>query len=274
MYKTRYELMEEEDWPSEIKKSMKGSYLYALGVFWKLYESIDGWFVRCQNINDIEHSLWLKVRVVGDKPYIVEDMCFDFYCSDIEGENLFELLYKTQRWHKWICGMFLGGNFEDDKLDYDKWILHDDVLINKLEKGYLYVGAEPREKAYIDIENMSKELEEITSKAYMGMIGFFWELHEIENVWYIRVQSICDLGKELWIKVRVINNDDVKNIELTSDNLVLDYQKGNMSNEEKYKVLYLTEVNKSLLSSVLLSKYSSDSEEQSHYKKWVIQGTV
>lgn len=258
--------MEEEDWSLEIKKELKKSCIYAIGFFWKLYESSEGWFIRCQNINDIEKSLWVKVRVAGNKPYTLEDICFDFYCSDAEDINKFEMLYETQRWHKWLCEILLGKYETEMRKSYKKWVIHDDEILQTLVKQRLY--GEPLKDLSIDMDNPPKEIEDIMARAYMGMLGFFWEMHENKGIWFIRIQNIYDVGKDLWVKVRVLTGN------LTIDSLCFDFYKSNMSEEEKYKVLYLTERNKKIFCRVFLYKFSPDNEEKSDYKKWVIQDEV
>ena len=105
--------------------------------------------------------------------------------------------------------------------------------------------------------------------AYMCMSGYAWLLYEKEEGWFIKVIELDDsLDKYLLTKIRVTHPMDA---ELTIEDMHIDFAETNCDELTKYKILYYTERNKSLLLDVFRYKFSSDEEELEDYRDWVIK---
>lgn len=123
------------------------------------------------------------------------------------------------------------------------------------------------------IEDIFAEIPEnvlnVMRTAYMCMSGYAWMPYEKADEWFIKVIELDDsLDKYLLTKIRVTHPMDA---ELTIEDMHIDFAETNCDELTKYKILYYTERNKSLLLDVFRYKFSSDEEELEDYRDWVIK---
>ncbi|MEG1723758.1 MAG: hypothetical protein RR313_00050 [Anaerovoracaceae bacterium] len=97
------------------------------------------------------------------------------------------------------------------------------------------------------------EIKNIVEKAYMCMAGYVWQHYEENGEWFIKVVNINHLDKWLWLKVRKPSDEKAK-----PKNMYLDFFSGNVSEIEKYKMLYYTERNRTLLCKVFIEEKDKD----------------
>ena len=110
---------------------------------------------------------------------------------------------------------------------------------------------------------------EVMRTAYMCMSGYAWMLYEKADEWFIKVIELDDsLDKYLLTKIRVTHPMDA---ELTIEEMHIAFAETKCDELTKYKILYYTERNKSLLLDVFRYKFSSDEEELEDYRDWVIK---
>lgn len=109
----------------------------------------------------------------------------------------------------------------------------------------------------------------VMKSANMCMSGYAWLLYEKDEGWFIKVIELDDsLDKYLLTKIRVTHSMDA---ELTVEDMHIDFAETNCDELTKYKILYYTERNRSLLLDVFRCKFSSDEEELANYRDWVIK---
>lgn len=92
-----YELMEEVDWPDEIKDALKGSFFYAIGYFWKLHSRPEGWFIEIRHINYLDKFLLIKINTSNKMPYKLKDLRLDYYASNVDETQKYYMLYEVEK---------------------------------------------------------------------------------------------------------------------------------------------------------------------------------
>ena len=92
-----YELMEEVDWPDEIKNALKGSCFYCIGYFWKLHSRPEGWFIEIRNINYLDKFLLIKINILDKTSYELKDLHLEYYASNVNEAEKYYMLYEAEK---------------------------------------------------------------------------------------------------------------------------------------------------------------------------------
>lgn len=92
-----YELMEEVDWPDEIKCALKGSCFYAIGYFWKLHSRPEGWFIEIRHINCLDKFLLIKIDTLDKTSYELKNLRLEYYASNVDEAKKYYILYEAEK---------------------------------------------------------------------------------------------------------------------------------------------------------------------------------
>ena len=110
---------------------------------------------------------------------------------------------------------------------------------------------------------ITEKMQEELDRAYFVLNGVCWQAFETENgVWLIRIVSIYDLEKCMWLKVRALDKR-----KLTEDDICFDFIDTDIDETTKYKYLYDTERNHDIIASVFLGKFSRRKAEKRFYEE-------
>lgn len=114
-----------------------------------------------------------------------------------------------------------------------------------------------------DFTEITEEMEKELDRAYFALNGVCWQAYEsINGVWLIRIVSIYDLERFMWLKVRIASKR-----KPTKDDLCFDFIATNMDEITKYKYLYDTERNHTAIANVFLGKFSRNKKKREFYEK-------
>lgn len=115
----------------------------------------------------------------------------------------------------------------------------------------------------VENQEFTQEMKAELDRAYFALDGVCWQAFESKNgVWLIRIISIYDLEKCMWLKVRVSSKKKV-----TADDLCFDFIDTDTDEVTKYKYLYDTERNHDTIASVFLGKFSRKKRERKFYEE-------
>lgn len=96
---------------------------------WLLYEKEDGWHIAVKMLDNLEKTLWVKVRVASSKKNIsLKDMCLDFESTDFDETTKYRLLWYTERNRKLLLEVFLGKTAPKDSeeyKEYERWVIRE-----------------------------------------------------------------------------------------------------------------------------------------------------
>ena len=110
---------------------MKAAFMAMCGDSWLLYEKDDGWYIAVKRLDDLEKTLWTKIRIVGcskGETVSLEQMHIDFKETDFDEKTKFELLYYTEKNRELLLEVFLGKFAPKDSYEhreYERWVIKE-----------------------------------------------------------------------------------------------------------------------------------------------------
>lgn len=123
-------LSEEELFAGRTNKQisvMQAAFMVLCGDAWLLYEKEDGWYLAVKRLDELEKTLWCKIRIAGQAaPMTLEDLYIDFYRTDFNEKTKFELLYYTEKNRELLLEPFLGKfapKGSEAYQTYQQWVI-------------------------------------------------------------------------------------------------------------------------------------------------------
>ncbi len=96
---------------------------------WLLYEKEDSWHIAVKMLDNLDKTLWVKVRIASsEKTISLEDMCLDFESTDFDETTKYRLLWHTERNRELLLEVFLGKTAPKDSeeyKEYERWVIRE-----------------------------------------------------------------------------------------------------------------------------------------------------
>lgn len=120
------------------------------------------------------------------------------------------------------------------------------------------------EEQIAEQEQYPEEIKREMDRSFLIITGICWQAFITkDDIWVIRVIDLNDLEKYMWLRVRVIKEDDGS---VNERSFHFDHYSDNLTEVLKYKYLYLTELNHYTISDMFMGAYSEDEDERDFYK--------
>lgn len=110
---------------------VKAAAMVMCGDAWLLYEKDDGWHIAVKRLDDLEKTLWTKIRIAGrtdGEPLSLKHLHIDYEETDFDEKTKFELLYYTEKNRRLLLEIFLGKFAPKDSEeyeDYERWVVKE-----------------------------------------------------------------------------------------------------------------------------------------------------
>lgn len=108
---------------------VKVAVMVMCGDAWLLYEKEDGWHIAVKRMDNLEKTLWTKIRIAGKtdgEPLSLKHLHIDYEETDFDEKTKFELLYYTEKNRRLLLEIFLGKFAPKDSVeyeDYERWVI-------------------------------------------------------------------------------------------------------------------------------------------------------